>query len=154
MDENPRILPLFEINVDKTMESYASPIETTSHDDESGQDALKELRCTGSIRTRNANFATGRRDWTWRNKPGNNGRPTYHLHHQELTSHNTDDNDHALRRIQGPLRLVIGRHERVGSKILSTPDQPRHRRKTGVVPFGVRSLRESGGNHRAYGLGS
>ena len=50
---------------------------------------------------------------------------------EKLTSHNKDDNDHTLRRIQGVrLPLVIRRHERVGSKILSTPDQPRHRCKT------------------------
>ena len=30
LDENPRIVPLFEIDVGGTMESYASPIKTTT----------------------------------------------------------------------------------------------------------------------------
>ena len=43
LDENPRIVPLFEINVGGTVESYASPIETTTRDVEPGEDAIREL---------------------------------------------------------------------------------------------------------------
>ena len=43
LDENPRIVPLFEINVGKTTESYASPIETTTCDDEPSEDTIAEL---------------------------------------------------------------------------------------------------------------
>ena len=43
LDENPRIVPLFEIDVGETAESYASPIRTTGHDDEPGEDAIAEL---------------------------------------------------------------------------------------------------------------
>ena len=45
LDENPRIVPLFEIDVGGTVESYASPIETTTRDVEPGEDAITELRC-------------------------------------------------------------------------------------------------------------
>ena len=44
LDENPRIVPLFEIDVGETAESYASPTGTTGHDDELGEDAIVELR--------------------------------------------------------------------------------------------------------------
>ena len=37
LDENPRIVPLFEIDVRGTADSYASPIGSTSHDDEPGK---------------------------------------------------------------------------------------------------------------------
>ena len=43
LDENPRIVPLFEIDVGETAKSYASPIGTTGYDDESGEDAIAEL---------------------------------------------------------------------------------------------------------------
>ena len=44
LDENPRIVPLFEIDVGGTADSYASPIESTGHDDELGQEAIAELQ--------------------------------------------------------------------------------------------------------------
>ena len=44
LDKNPRIIPLFEIDVGEIAESYASPIEITGHDDEPGEDAIAELR--------------------------------------------------------------------------------------------------------------
>ena len=44
LNENPRIVPLFEIDVGETAESYASPTGTTGHDDELGEDAIVELR--------------------------------------------------------------------------------------------------------------
>ena len=37
LDENPGIVPLFEIDVGETTESYASPIKITGHDDEPGE---------------------------------------------------------------------------------------------------------------------
>ena len=36
LDENPRIVALFEIDIGGTVESYASPIETTTRDVEPG----------------------------------------------------------------------------------------------------------------------
>ena len=45
LEENPRIVPICEIDVGRTMESYASPIETTTHDVDPGEDAITELRC-------------------------------------------------------------------------------------------------------------
>ena len=63
LDENPWIVPLFEINIERTAESYASPIEITGQDEEPGEDRITELR-----RAR-------RRDGTWRNKHGHNWRP-------------------------------------------------------------------------------
>ena len=45
LDEYPRIVPLFEIDVGGTVESYASPIKTTTWDVEPGEDAITELRC-------------------------------------------------------------------------------------------------------------
>ena len=33
LDENPRIVPRFEIDVGETTDSYASPIEFAGHDD-------------------------------------------------------------------------------------------------------------------------
>ena len=44
LDENPRIVPLFEIDIRGTADSYASPIESTGHDDEPGEDVLAELQ--------------------------------------------------------------------------------------------------------------
>ena len=44
LDENPRIVPLFEIDVGETTDSYASPIKFTGHDDEPGEDAIAELQ--------------------------------------------------------------------------------------------------------------
>ena len=44
LDENPRIVPLFEIDVGETTDTYASPIETTTCDDEPGEDAILELQ--------------------------------------------------------------------------------------------------------------
>ena len=44
LDKNPRIVPLFEIDVDETAESYASPIKITGHGDEPSEDAIAELR--------------------------------------------------------------------------------------------------------------
>ena len=44
LDKNPRIIPLFEIDVVEIAESYASPIETTGHHEELGEDARRELR--------------------------------------------------------------------------------------------------------------
>ena len=44
LDENPRIVPLFEIDVGETVESYASPIEISGRCDELGEDVIAELR--------------------------------------------------------------------------------------------------------------
>ena len=44
LDENPRIVPLFEIDVGETAESYSSPIKTTTDGDEPGENAIAELR--------------------------------------------------------------------------------------------------------------
>ena len=44
LDENPRIVLLFEINIGETMNSYASPTESTGHEDEPGEDAIAELQ--------------------------------------------------------------------------------------------------------------
>ena len=44
LDENPRIVPLHEIDVGVTGYSYASPIEITGHDDEPGEEALAEFQ--------------------------------------------------------------------------------------------------------------
>ena len=44
LDENPRIIPLFEIDVRGTTDSYASPIGSTGHDDEPREEALVELQ--------------------------------------------------------------------------------------------------------------
>ena len=44
LDENPRIVPLFEIDVRGTADSYASPMGSTGHDDEPGEEALAELQ--------------------------------------------------------------------------------------------------------------
>ena len=44
LDENPRIVPLFEIDVGGTTDSYTSPIESTGHDDEPGKEAIAELQ--------------------------------------------------------------------------------------------------------------
>ena len=44
LDENPRIVPLFEIDVGETTDSYASPIESTGHDDKLGEAAIAELQ--------------------------------------------------------------------------------------------------------------
>ena len=44
LDENPRIVTLFETHIDETTESYASPVKTTGHDDEPDEDAIAELR--------------------------------------------------------------------------------------------------------------
>ena len=43
LDENPRIVPLFEIDVEETAESYASPIKATPRDEEPNEDAVAEL---------------------------------------------------------------------------------------------------------------
>ena len=43
-DGNPRIVPLFEIDVFEIAESYVSPIETTTHGDELGEDAIAKHR--------------------------------------------------------------------------------------------------------------
>ena len=44
LDENPRIVPLFEIDVRGTANSYACPTESTGQEDEPGEDALAELQ--------------------------------------------------------------------------------------------------------------
>ena len=44
LDENPRIVPLFEIDVRGTADSYASPMGSTGHDDEPEEEALAELQ--------------------------------------------------------------------------------------------------------------
>ena len=44
LDENPRIVPLFEIDVAGTADSYASPSANTGQDDEPGEEALAELQ--------------------------------------------------------------------------------------------------------------
>ena len=44
LGENPRIVPLFEIDVGETAESYSSPIKTTTDGDEPGENAIAELR--------------------------------------------------------------------------------------------------------------
>ena len=44
LDENPRIVLLFEIDVGETTESYTSPIEITGQDEEPGEDRITELR--------------------------------------------------------------------------------------------------------------
>ena len=44
LDENPRIVPLFEIDIDEIAESYVSPIETTGHNDEPGEEVIEELQ--------------------------------------------------------------------------------------------------------------
>ena len=44
LDENPRIVPRFEIDVGETTESYTSPIEITGQDEEPGEDRITELR--------------------------------------------------------------------------------------------------------------
>ena len=44
LDENPLIEPLFDIDVGEIAESYASPIKTTTHGDEPGEDAIAEHR--------------------------------------------------------------------------------------------------------------
>ena len=46
LDENPRIVPLFEIDIGGTVESYTFPIETTTRDVEPSEDAIVELRRT------------------------------------------------------------------------------------------------------------
>ena len=46
LDENPRIVPLFEIDVGETVESYASPIEIMGHGDKTGEVAIAELQRT------------------------------------------------------------------------------------------------------------
>ena len=43
LDGNPRIVPLFEIDVGEIAESYASPIEATTHDDKPNANAIVEL---------------------------------------------------------------------------------------------------------------
>ena len=134
LDKNPCIVPLFEIDVGKTAESNASPIETTTNDDEPGEDAIAELRRAQEVFKRkmeiNGNFAPGRHNGTRRNKCGNDGRPANYLHRQELTADNKIDDGHTLIRMQRCLRLVTRRHEGVGFQILSTSDQPCHRRET------------------------
>ena len=44
LDENPRIVPLFEIDVRGTVDSYAFPTGSTGQDDEPGEEALVELQ--------------------------------------------------------------------------------------------------------------
>ena len=44
LDENPRIVPLFGIDVGETTESYASLIETATRDVKSSKDTIAELR--------------------------------------------------------------------------------------------------------------
>ena len=44
LDENPRIVPLFEIDVRGTADSYAFPTGSTGQEDEPGEDALAELQ--------------------------------------------------------------------------------------------------------------
>ena len=44
LDENPRIVPLFEIDVGGTTETYAAPAATTSRDGEPSEEAIVELR--------------------------------------------------------------------------------------------------------------
>ena len=44
LDQNPRIVPLFKIDVWGTVDSYAFPTESTGQEDEPGEDALAELQ--------------------------------------------------------------------------------------------------------------
>ena len=132
LDENPRIVPLFEIDVGGTTDSYASPIESIGYDDEPRKETIAELQraqeafeCKMEISRRVA--ATELEEVNM----GTTEDPRTISIAKKFTSLNKDDNDRTLRRIQGRLRVVIRRHEGVRSKILSTPDQPRHRCKTG-----------------------
>ena len=43
LNENPRIVPLFEIDVGETTQSYASPVETTAYGHKPSEDAIAEL---------------------------------------------------------------------------------------------------------------
>ena len=44
LDENPRIVALFELDVWEMVDSYVSPMGSTGHDDEPGEEALAELQ--------------------------------------------------------------------------------------------------------------
>ena len=44
LDENPRIVPLFEIDIGETTETYASPIDTTTRDEEPSEETIAELQ--------------------------------------------------------------------------------------------------------------
>ena len=44
LDENPRIVPLFKIDVGGTTETYAAPAATTARDGEPSEEAIVELR--------------------------------------------------------------------------------------------------------------
>ena len=46
LDENPRIVPLFEIDIRGTADSYAFPTGSTGQEVEPGEDALAELQRT------------------------------------------------------------------------------------------------------------
>ena len=43
LDGNPRIVPLFEIDIGETAKSYASPIKATTLDEEPTEFAIAEL---------------------------------------------------------------------------------------------------------------
>ena len=44
-DENPRIVPLFEIDVVETNETYTTSTPAAEWDDEPSEEAIMELRC-------------------------------------------------------------------------------------------------------------
>ena len=44
LDKNLQIVPLFEIDVRGSADSYAFPTGSTGHEDEPGEDALAELQ--------------------------------------------------------------------------------------------------------------
>ena len=44
LDENPQIVPLFEIDIGETTETYASPIDTTTRDEEPSEETIAELQ--------------------------------------------------------------------------------------------------------------
>ena len=44
LDDNPRIVPLFEIDVREMADSYVSPMGSMVHDDEPGEEALAKLQ--------------------------------------------------------------------------------------------------------------
>ena len=46
LNKNPQIVPIFEIDVGGTSDSYACPIESMGHEDEPGEEAIAELQWT------------------------------------------------------------------------------------------------------------